>query len=128
MCGTCVAGARLKTPTLSLLSETRSADGSPNIAVTFPNGHRDTLVLRRYQPRPADRMAEADTSCRYIGKLANDPSACVALTGCPGQDDVELTIMSSHATGSSLLKWNRDGSIEIVEDPFQVYYRRKLIK
>ena len=87
------------------------------MAVTFPNGHRDTLLLTRFHPTGVEERTE---SCRYIGKLANDPNACVAMTGCPGQQDVELTLMSSHAEGNSLLKWNRDGSVEIVPNPFEV--------
>ena len=109
-------GARLRTPIFSLV-ESRSADGSPRVAVTFPNGHRDTLLLNRYSPIEEDERTE---SCRYIGKLANDHTACVAMTGCPGQQDIELTIMSSHAEGNSLLKWNRDGSVEVVPNPFEV--------
>ena len=54
--------------------------------------------------------------CNYIGHLASEPEACLALTGCPGLDDyVELTILSEHFPG--IFKWYKDGHVENVQTP-----------
>ena len=54
--------------------------------------------------------------CSYIGHLAGEPNACLALTGCPGLDDyVELTILSEHFPG--IFKWYKDGRVENVQTP-----------
>ena len=54
--------------------------------------------------------------CNYIGHLASEPEACLALTGCPGLDDyVELTILSEHFPG--IFKWYKDGRVENGKTP-----------
>ena len=58
--------------------------------------------------------------CHFLGHLANDREACVAMTGCVGQEDVELTILSEHNSDSGLYKWNKDGTIEIINHPLTV--------
>merc|ERR1711944_284084 len=59
---TLATSATVKTPSFSLISD-RSANGTPIIAVTFPNGHSDTLVLTQFvdgdgAQKPATEMPE----------------------------------------------------------------------
>ena len=56
--------ASVKTPRFSLISE-RSANGAPTVAVTFPNGHSDTLVLSPF----TDGITDSARNCRYSGNL-----------------------------------------------------------
>ena len=53
-------------------------------------------------------------NCHYLGHLANEPEACVAVTGCVGSEDVDFTILSAHSTGSSMFKWTKEGRVEVV--------------
>ena len=41
--------------------------------------------------------------------------ACVAMTGCIGEEDVEFTILSTHTTNSPMFKWTKEGKVEVVE-------------
>jgi len=100
------------------LVEERSANGSPTVAVTFSDGYTDTLVLNRYYSSEEDRMLGSE-ECHFIGYLAKEQDACVAMTGCVGSEDIDLTIMSRHATESSMFKWTKDGHVEIIESPFK---------
>ena len=100
------------------LVEERSANGAPTVTVQFPDGYTDTLVLSRYYSSEEDRMAGAE-ECHYIGHLANEREACAAMTGCVGSEDIDFTIMSSHAA-SSMFKWTKDGKVEVIESPFKV--------
>jgi hypothetical protein len=101
-----------RSPSFSLVGD-RSDNGSPIIAVTFPNGHSDTLHLSHFDADVRD--------CRFNGHLLSDPETCLAVTGCPGQEDVELTILSEHAPGSQMYKWNKDGSVENLESPVVIF-------
>jgi hypothetical protein len=101
-----------RSPSFSLVGN-RSDNGSPIIAVTFPNGHSDTLHLSHFDADVRD--------CRFNGHLLSDPETCLAVTGCPGQEDVELTILSEHAPGSQMYKWNKDGSVENLESPVVIF-------
>ena len=66
-----------------------------------------------------DRKNGAE-ECHFIGHLAKEQDACVAMTGCVGSEDIDFTIMSSHATKSAMFKWSKDGHVEIIESPFKV--------
>ena len=52
--------------------------------------------------------------CRYFGHLENEPDACVVMTGCPGLEDLEFTILSKNVQDSPAFVWTVDGSVEIV--------------
>ena len=64
--------------------------------MTFPNGNSDTILLEKFYANEEDRTAETE-DCHFAGRLANEPEASAALTGCPGAEDVELTILSREA-------------------------------
>merc|ERR1711884_1018284 len=98
------------------LNQDRSLDGSPSVSITFPDGFTDTMVLSRYYSNENDRLARTE-NCHFFGHLEGEPEACIALTGCPGSDDLELTIMSEHSTNPTF-KWKKDGEVELIESPF----------
>jgi len=100
-------------PRFTLLEE-RSLDGAPSISIAFPDGYEDTLILNKFYPNDKDRMSRKER-CHYTGHLANEPEACVAMTGCLGSEDVEFTILSKHAAKSNLLKWTKEGHVEIID-------------
>ena len=60
------------------------------------------------------RIASKDR-CHYIGHLTNELTACVAMTGCVGSQDVQFTILSKHAPNSSTFKWTIDGNVELMK-------------
>ena len=105
--------------TFFTLVEERSSNGSPTVKVTFSDGYTDTLVLSRYHSSEEDRLAGVE-ECHFIGHLANEVDACVAMTGCVGSEDVDLTIFSTHAIQSSMFRWAKDGTVEVIESPFKV--------
>merc|ERR1712038_1212110 len=104
--------------TIFTLVEERSSNGSPTVKVTFSDGYTDTLVLSRYHSSEEDRIAGVE-ECHFIGHLEKEVDACVAMTGCVGSEDVDLTILSTHAIGSSMFRWAKDGKVEIIESPFE---------
>ena len=46
--------------------------------------------------------------------------SCVAVTGCPGQQDLEFTINSKHAGPSSMYILKMNGEVQVVESAFKV--------
>ena len=50
----------------------------------MPGGYEDSLHLKH---------AIDESTCAFRGHLRNDPQACVAVTGCPGQDPLEITMI-----------------------------------
>ena len=103
--------------------EEKSYNGAPRVSVVFPNGFEDNLVLNQFYANEEDRMAGLDR-CHYFGHLANEPKACIAMTGCVGFEDVEFTILSTHAKTLHMFKWTKDGNVEIL-DFFKVNSRLK---
>merc|ERR1711971_1308841 len=99
-----------ETPSFVLVEE-RSSNGSPSIVVTFPDGYQDNLVLSKFYASEQNRMASKER-CHYIGHLENEHTACVAMTGCVGSQDVQFTILSKHAPKSSTFKWTKNGNVE----------------
>merc|ERR1712172_224711 len=99
-----------ETPSFVLVEE-RSSNGSPSIVVTFSDGYQDNLVLSKFYANEQNRMASKER-CHYIGHLENEHTACVAMTGCVGSQDVQFTILSKHAPKSSTFKWTKDGNVE----------------
>ena len=106
-------------PAFTLNAE-RSLDGSPSLTISFPDGYTDTLILNKYYSNAEDelvRMAEKE-HCNFLGKLVKE-DVCVAMTGCPGQDDLEFTILSSHAKNGGLYRWSKDGNVQVIESQYK---------
>merc|ERR1739844_415242 len=102
-----------ETPSFVLVEE-RSSNGTPSIVVTFSDGYQDVLVLSKFYANKQNRIASKER-CHYIGHLANELTACVAMTGCVGSQDVQFTILSKHAPNSSTFKWTKDGKVELMK-------------
>ena len=107
-----------ETPRFTLLQD-RSANRAPSVSIIFPDGYTDTLILEQYHANEEDRIPNVE-HCNYIGHLAKEPEACVAMTGCFGSENVHLTILSAHAPESSMFQWTKDGNVEIIESFFDV--------
>ena len=103
-------------PSFTLNAE-RSLDGSPSVTVAFPDGYQDTLILNKFYTNEEERLEEEDDTCAYIGHLENEPEACVAMTGCFGQEAVEFSIASTHALDAGTYSWNMDGTVHVIENP-----------
>ena len=53
-------------PTFTLVEE-RNAKGVPNVAITFPNGHNDILLLDKFYANEEDRMIQGILDCGLKG-------------------------------------------------------------
>ena len=94
--------------------EDRSEDGSPTLAVTFPDGHTDTIILTKYFANEDDKVQERMSGvedCNYVGHLKNDRS-CLAMTGCLDSEVREFTLSSEHAGDRPSYKWFQNGTVE----------------
>ena len=100
-------------PTFTVSKE-RLYDGVPSVSVAFPDGYKDTLVLSKFYANDEDRIANKE-HCNYAGHLANEPEACVAMTGCFGFEDVHFTILSTHTAESSMFTLTKNGNVEIIK-------------
>ena len=99
------------------VSQSRSPRSIPSIAVTFANGVKDSLVLERFYPTEQSRM-EKKLSCNFFGHLENENTACVSVTGCPGEE-MAFTINSKHNVNVGYIL-HKDGHLETVESAFKV--------
>ena len=108
--------------TINKIKSPRSINdnGIPSIDITFPDGSQDHLVLERHYMCEADKMAKK-MNCNFIGHLANEKEACVAVTGCPGER-MEFTINSKHAGRGNRFILHQNGTMEKVESAFKVGY------
>ena len=107
------------TPKFHLL-EKKNSNGAPSVAITFPDGHKDTLILNKFHGNENDKKDGVEW-CFYNGHLEKEPEACVAMTGCVGLEDVEFTIFSGHSE-SKIFKWTKDGNVEVINDLSEVSY------
>merc|ERR1719362_1406427 len=55
---------------------------------------------------------------RSFGDLLNDKTACVSVTGCAGQDNLEFTINSVNSGPSNMYILHKNGNLEMVESAF----------
>ena len=102
-------------PTITVRLDDRSLYGIPEIAITFPDGHEDELILEKHFPNEEARM-ENKEHCNYFGHLKNDPQACVAVTGCYGQDKLDFTIMSDHSLYQNKFVLEKNGQLKAVKN------------
>ena len=100
-----------RVPTITLI-QNRDANENPSISIVFPDGYTDRMILTKSDDQELD-----ENECIFMGHLEKEPSACLAMTGCPGVEDVEFTIFSQHLERSGMMKWNKDGSVELI-NPF----------
>ena len=91
----------------------------PSLDITFPNGYADKFCLKRYISSEEEVTSDSSLNCNFFGHLENDKEACVAVTGCPGRDNLEMTINSKHPSPSNMYILHRNGSLEMVESTFK---------
>ena len=92
----------------------RSENRTPLIAIRFPDGYEDTLVLHKHASQLRAEDLESDY-CHYFGHLENEPEACIAVTGCHDREDLEFTIISSHSKKTNMFIWTRDGTVKSID-------------
>ena len=97
----------------------RSVNYVPEIDIVFPNGHEDSLVLQRHYSNPEARMS-GERHCNFFGHLRHDSKACVAVTGCYPEENMELTINSKHSTESNMFVLEKSGNLVAIESAFKV--------
>lgn len=85
-------------------------NGVPMVDVTFPDGHQDKMVLHHFSPDNKD-------DCNFLGHLEKDAESSLAMTGCPGIDDLEFTINSKHSGPSNMFVLKKSGDVEAVPPP-----------
>merc|ERR1719414_1637923 len=79
-----------------LVQQDRSSNAIPEIQITFPNGHQDNLILHKHYSSELQKNSSKEY-CHYLGHLEKDVQACVAVTGCIGEE-MDFTISSQHNT------------------------------
>ena len=97
-----------RVPTITL-NQNRDFNGNPSISIAFPDGYTDNMIFAK-----SDDQELEENECIFMGHLEKETSACLAMTGCPGIEDVEFTIFSQHLERSGMMKWNMDGSVELI--------------
>ena len=100
-----------RVPTITL-NQNRDFNGNPSISIAFPDGYTDNMIFAK-----SDDQELEENECIFMGHLEKETSACLAMTGCPGIEGVEFTIFSQHLERSGMMKWNKDGSVELI-NPF----------
>jgi len=95
-----------------LVREERSLEGTPTIDVVFDDGFEDTLILDNMYFAYEDRI-EGEEICDYFGHLASDLTACVAVTGCVGAEDLDITIMGER--GGLFQMCGQTGAVKRIE-------------
>ena len=78
----------------------------------------DSLVLERHYASPEARIA-GEKHCNFFGHLKNDASACVAVTGCYGQEDMEFTI-NSRDLETNMYILRKKGNFEALQSKLKV--------
>ena len=96
------------------ITSSRGTNEPPIIQVTFPNGVQDKIDLGQY-----NFHGNANKKCNYIGRLHNDITSSVAVTGCLYKegDTMEITLRSRNNV-NQLFKVDFYGNTEILENPF----------
>ena len=61
-----------------------------------------------------------ERTCNFFGHLRHDSKACVAVTGCYPEENMELTINSKHSTESNMFVLEKSGNLVPVESAFKV--------
>ena len=84
-----------------------------------PHSKATLQVSHRFYSSDEERMAKVQ-NCNFFGHLAKDSEACVAVTGCPGSEDLEFTINSRHSGPSNMYILRKDGTLEVIESTFKV--------
>ena len=91
------------------VQQDRLTSALPMIEITFPDGHRDKMILREHSVFNYNKSE----TCNFLGHLEKDTEACLAVTGCPGQE-MKFTIHSKHNTDTNKYVLHPSGNVETV--------------
>ena len=95
--------------------ETYNAD-ELHLRLTFDDkSFDDHLILHRFYFNENDRLTTEKAKCRFIGHLASDPKASVALTGCLKEEDVMITILARDSPFRKMFWLKLNGEIEEIQ-------------
>ena len=76
----------------------------------------DVLILQPFYINENERLAARKDNCKFLGHLASDQKASVALTGCLNEEDVKITILSQKVPLQKMVfNLKLDGEIEEFE-------------
>ena len=95
-----------------MVQQDRSSTSIPEIQITFPNGHQDNLILHKHYSSDLQKTRSKE-HCNYLGHLEKDVKACVAVTGCIG-DEMDFTITSKHNTFTTYYHMDKYGKVEAI--------------
>jgi hypothetical protein len=75
----------------------------PNLQVRFPNGNSDKIILRQHIPIPELVETRSFDDCLFLGRLQRNTRSSVAVTGCPGDSEVQVTIVTASFSGQYVM-------------------------
>ena len=75
--------------------------------------------MERHYASPEARIA-GEEHCNFFGHLKNDASACVAVTGCYGEEDMEFTI-NSRDLETNMYILRKNGNFEAIQSKLKVF-------
>ena len=104
---------------LSTASGSNNPHDIPVIEVTFKDGQKDELVLKRHNPLFRSRNIDHNRVCNYLGHLKNEVDATVAVTGCPdekNQDELMfITLISKRSIYQKSFSMDFTGHVESIQ-------------
>ena len=75
--------------------EVYEVDDEVNLKLSFDDDtFDDVLILQPFYLNEKERLGAEKDNCKFLGNLASDQDASVALTGCLNEEDVQITILS----------------------------------
>eukprot|EP00095_Tigriopus_kingsejongensis_P006351 maker-scaffold390_size186308-snap-gene-0.34 protein:Tk06351 transcript:maker-scaffold390_size186308-snap-gene-0.34-mRNA-1 annotation:"polymorphic outer membrane protein g i family" len=83
-------------------SWTLGEEKQPKMSIHYSLHESDQILLAPHDPMP-DVPKERKSSCNYLGRLANDTRATLAVTGCLGIEPTEVTVLGTRHKGAFLL-------------------------
>ena len=99
------------TPKITVQQD-RSMSAIPIIDIVFPDGHEDKMALKRHFVLDEDKQ-NGNLRCNFLGRLEKDREACLAVTGCPGQE-MKFTIHSRHNVDTNKYVLHPSGAVESI--------------
>lgn len=108
-----VAQAQASHPTFKWITTNHRSSSMPGFRVEFEDGSSDTALLSTFHPFGSRHRI---SQCLFTGTLEQEPTARIAVTGCPEDSDVQITLLSSKSKNQFR---SVNGSLfEPVEDPW----------
>lgn len=74
----------------------------PKLQIRFPDGTKDRILLKPHSP--LQDKSGLDNECLFLGHVEGIRQSSVAVTGCPGDDEVQVTIVTKSTSGQYLLR------------------------